>query len=164
MSEVAAPNPAPATRAPIVIFVPGEYPAGADPGREWALSALHEWLYRPGKRLYVLRWESVLLNLICPPRALAAQLDRLADAIGMDTVDLGVVPLHASVKVPPANGFWSVEARLVITEDWHAELWLDDADPIATYQRVWQSPSESVLLGAGAQHVVTQARRSVDAR
>ncbi|MFJ1693720.1 Scr1 family TA system antitoxin-like transcriptional regulator [Streptomyces sp. NPDC087532] len=50
-------------------------------------------------------------NLICPPQVLAAQLDRLADVIGMDTVYLGVVPLHASMEVPPANGFWSFEAR-----------------------------------------------------
>ncbi|MFE4794530.1 hypothetical protein ACFRFL_05355 [Streptomyces sp. NPDC056708] len=33
---------------------------------------------------------------------------------------------------PSLHGFWSFDGRLVITEDWHAELWLDDADTIAT--------------------------------
>ncbi|MFB6706206.1 helix-turn-helix domain-containing protein, partial [Streptomyces sp. NPDC056333] len=92
-----------------------------------------EWLYRPGKKLHVLMWEAALRTLICPPSVLAAQLDRLTGVIGMDTVTLGIVPLHATVRVPPANGFWSFDGRLVITEDWHAELWLDDADTIATY-------------------------------
>jgi hypothetical protein len=51
-----------------------------------------EWLYRPGKRLHVLMWEAALRTLICPPQVLAAQLDRLAGVIGMDTVILGIVP------------------------------------------------------------------------
>ncbi|WP_413753553.1 helix-turn-helix transcriptional regulator [Streptomyces sp. R-74717] len=123
-----------------------------------------EWLYRPGKRLHVLMWEAALRTLICPPQVLAAQLDRLAGVIGMDSVDLGIVPLHAAVKVPPADGFWSFDGRLVITEDWHAELWLDDADTIATYQRVWQALSESAVFGAEAQHAIAQARRSLDVR
>ncbi|WP_436846879.1 hypothetical protein [Streptomyces atratus] len=52
----------------------------------------------------------------------------------------------------------------MITEDWHAELWLDDADTIATYQRVWQGLSESAVFGAETQHVIAQARRSLDVR
>jgi hypothetical protein len=68
------------------------------------------------------------------------------------------------MRVPPANAFWSFDGRLVITEDWHAELWLDDADTIATYQRVWQGLSESAVFGAEAQHVIAQARRSLDVR
>ncbi|GGT10522.1 hypothetical protein GCM10010207_06410 [Streptomyces atratus] len=123
-----------------------------------------EWLYRPGKRLHVLMWEAAPHTLICPPQVLAAQLDRLAGVTGMETGDLGIVPLHAAVKASPANGFWSFDGRLVITEDWHAELWLDDADTIATYQRVWQALSESAVFGAGAQHVIAQARRSLGVR
>ncbi|MFJ7197404.1 MULTISPECIES: helix-turn-helix domain-containing protein [unclassified Streptomyces] len=123
-----------------------------------------EWLYRPGKRLHVLIWEPALRSLICPPHVLAAQLDRLAGVIGMDTVHLGIVPLHAPVKVPPANGFWCFDGRLVVAEDWHAELWLDDSDTITTYQRVWQTLSESAVFGAEAQHVIAQARRSIGGR
>ncbi|SCF97364.1 hypothetical protein GA0115254_1284123 [Streptomyces sp. Ncost-T10-10d] len=52
----------------------------------------------------------------------------------------------------------------MITEDWHAELWLDDADTIATYRWVWRALSESAVFGAEAQHVIAQARRSLDVR
>ncbi|WP_411086862.1 hypothetical protein [Streptomyces sp. 061-3] len=50
-------------------------------------------------------------------------------------VTLGIVPLHATVRVPPADGFWNFDGRLVITEDRHAELWLDDADALAANAR-----------------------------
>lgn len=78
---------------------------------------------------------------------LASQLDRLAGTIGMDTVELGIIPLGASLKIPTANGFWVLDDRLVIAEDRHAELWLDDADCVATYLKVWRTLRESAVYG-----------------
>ena len=43
-----------------------------------------------------------------------------------------MIPLSASLRIPPVNGFWVLDNRLVIAEDWHAELWLDDADSVTT--------------------------------
>ncbi len=83
-----------------------------------------EWLFQAGHRFRVILWEAALRSLICPPAVLATQLDRLAGVIGLDTVELGIVPFSASVKIAPANGFWVLDDRLVIAEDWHAELWL----------------------------------------
>ncbi|MFJ8605467.1 helix-turn-helix domain-containing protein [Streptomyces shenzhenensis] len=123
-----------------------------------------EWLYAAGRRFHALVWEAALHALVCPPSTLAAQLDRLAGVIGMDTVELGIIPLTASLKVPAANGFWVLDERLVIAEDWHAELWLDDADSIATYLRVWKTLQESAVYGAGAQGVISAARRALNTR
>ncbi len=36
----------------------------------------------------------------------------------------------------PGNGFWVLDDRLVVVEDWHAELWLDDTSSIALYKKV----------------------------
>jgi transcriptional regulator with XRE-family HTH domain len=123
-----------------------------------------EWLYRPGRKLHVLMWEAALRSLICPPSVLASQLDRLNGMIGMDTVELGVIPFTASVKIVPANGFWVLDDRLVVAEDWHAELWLDDADNIALYKKVWKTLSESAVYGADADNVIASARRSLNPR
>ncbi|WP_216589847.1 helix-turn-helix domain-containing protein [Streptomyces brasiliscabiei] len=123
-----------------------------------------EWLYRPGRKLHVLTWEAALRSLICPPSVLAAQLDRLTGMLGMDTVELGVIPFTASVKIVPANGFWVFDDRLVVAEAWHAELWLDDADNIALYAKVWKTLSESAVYGADAHNVINAARRALNPR
>lgn len=119
------------------------------------------WLYQGGRRFHAMVWEPALHALVCPPSVLAAQLDRLAGHVGMDTIELGVIPLGASLKIPTANGFWILDNQLVIAEDWHAELWLDDEETVAAYRRVWETLSESALSGADAQNVINRARRGL---
>lgn len=123
-----------------------------------------EWLYEAGRKLHALVWEAALHALICPPSVLAGQLDRLAGTVGMDTVELGIIPLNAPLKIPAANGFWVLDDRLVIAEDWHAELWLDDADSVAAYLRVWNTLRESAVYGADAHNVINAARRGLASR
>jgi transcriptional regulator with XRE-family HTH domain len=122
-----------------------------------------EWLYRPGKRLNLLMWEAALQSRVCAPEVLAAQLDRLLGVVGMDTVQLGIVPLDSPLRVPAGNGFWVMDDRLVTVEDWHAELWLDDAETIALYRRAWDALAESAVYGVEAQQVIARVRRGIKA-
>ncbi|MDI3408373.1 helix-turn-helix domain-containing protein [Streptomyces cavernicola] len=137
---------------------------GTTPDTEEAVHARLErqaWLRTPGNRLHVLVWQPALHALVCPPSVLKGQLDRLMAVIGLDTVELGVVPLAAPLDLPPANGFWVFDARLVITEDEHAELWLDNADSVATYLKVWRTMRKSAVFGAEAQKVISAVSRSI---
>ncbi|MET9445789.1 helix-turn-helix domain-containing protein [Streptomyces cinerochromogenes] len=120
-----------------------------------------EWLYRPGKRLNLLMWEGALWARVCPAEVLIAQLDRLLGVVGMDTLHLGILPLDAELRIPPGNAFCMLDERLVVVEDWHAELWLDDAETIALYRRVWDTFAESAVYGAEAQQVIARVRRSI---
>ncbi|MFE2261577.1 helix-turn-helix domain-containing protein [Streptomyces griseosporeus] len=120
-----------------------------------------EWIYQPGRRLNLLLWEAALRARVAPADVLAAQLDRLLGVVGMDTVRLGIVPLDAVLRLPPANAFWIIGEELVITEDWHAELWLDDADSVALYRRVWATLSKSAVYGADAQQVISRVRHGL---
>ncbi len=52
----------------------------------------------------------------------------------------------------------------MVAEDWHAELWLDDAGNIALYSKVWATPRESAVHGADAHSVVNAARRALNSR
>lgn len=122
-----------------------------------------EWLYRTGKQLNLLMWEGALRAQVCPPEVLVAQLDRVLGVVGMDTVRLGIVPLDAELRIPPGNPFSLLDERLVVVEDWHAELWLDDAETIALYRRVWDTLAESAVFGADAQQVIARVRRSIRA-
>ncbi|MEU9007986.1 hypothetical protein AB0D15_40470, partial [Streptomyces sp. NPDC048551] len=42
-----------------------------------------------------------------------------------------------------------------------AELWLDDADSVATHLRVWDTLRESAVYGADAQRVIGRARQAL---
>ncbi|MEU0428509.1 helix-turn-helix transcriptional regulator [Streptomyces canus] len=117
-----------------------------------------ELLYGAGRVFHIVLWEAALHAAVAPPDVLAAQLDRLASVIGLDTVRLGIVPFGAQLAVPPANGFWLYDERLVIVEDWHAELWLDDADNLALYRRVWDSLNSSAVYGTHARRLIGRAR------
>lgn len=96
--------------------------------------------------------------MICPPVVLAAQLDRLAGLVGLDTVILGMIPFAASLKIPPTVPFWVHDERLVMVEIWHAELWLDDADSIALHLRTWRTLRESAVFGTDVQRLISRAR------
>ncbi len=109
-----------------------------------------ESLYQPGKRYQIVMWEAALRARVCPPVVLAAQLDRLAGVIGLDTVRLGIVPFGAELALPPANGFWIYDERLVIVEDWHSELWLDQPDSVALYLRVWEAMAGAAVYDSDA--------------
>ncbi|MFC0847788.1 helix-turn-helix domain-containing protein [Streptomyces noboritoensis] len=121
-----------------------------------------EGLYQPGRKYRIMVWEGVLRSLVCPPSVLAAQLHHLAGVIGLDTVELGIVPFDALLKIQPGNSFWIYDERLVVVEDWHAELWIDDTDSIATYLRVWNTLRESAVYGPEAHRVIARARSALN--
>ncbi|MBZ9642356.1 helix-turn-helix transcriptional regulator [Streptomyces sp. PSKA30] len=121
-----------------------------------------EALYDPTKRFHLLLWEAALRALICPPSVLAAQLDRLSGAVGLDTVELGIVPLSASLKIPPATAFWVYDDSRVIVETWHSELWIEDEASVSTYLRTWNTLRESAVYGADAHRLISDARRALD--
>ncbi|HWU08107.1 MAG TPA: helix-turn-helix transcriptional regulator [Streptomyces sp.] len=121
-----------------------------------------ELLYQPGRTFHILMWEAALHAGVCSPAVLAAQLDRLIGAIGLDTVRLGIVPFGAQVAVPPAGAFWLYDDRLAIVEDWHAELWLDDPESLSVYQRVWEALDASAVYGSTAHRLISRARAQLD--
>ncbi|MFH9589159.1 helix-turn-helix domain-containing protein [Streptomyces luteogriseus] len=121
-----------------------------------------EALYDPGKHFHLILWEAALRALVCPPSVLAAQLDRLSGAIGLDTVELGIIPLSASLKIPPATAFWIYDDSRVIVETWHSELWIEDEPSVATHLRTWRTLRESAVYGNDAHKVISAARRALN--
>ncbi|MFZ4264352.1 helix-turn-helix domain-containing protein [Streptomyces arboris] len=121
-------------------------------------------LYDSSKRFHLIMWEAALRALVCPPSVLMAQLDRLSGAIGLDTMELGIIPLTASFKIPPATAFWVYDDRQVIVENWHAELWIDDEVSVDTYLRTWATLRESAVYGTDAHRLVNAAREALTRR
>ena len=121
-----------------------------------------EELYNTSRHYDIVLWEAALHARVCTPDVLAGQLDRLCGVIGMTTVRLGILPLSAQMRIPPGPGFWMYDDRLVIVEDWHAELWLDDQETVALYARVWDTVNSSAVYGAQAHRLIARARAHLD--
>ncbi|MFI9718910.1 helix-turn-helix domain-containing protein [Streptomyces sp. NPDC052396] len=118
-----------------------------------------EVLYEPGKQHRIILWEAALHALPCSPVTLAAQLDRLAGLVGLDTVSLGIVPLGVPLTLTPRHGFWIFDERLVRVETISTELRLDDPADVALYGRVWDRLNDASVYGAEAHRVLARARR-----
>ncbi|MGW0704163.1 helix-turn-helix domain-containing protein [Streptomyces sp. NPDC002867] len=119
-------------------------------------------MYQPGRTFHIVMWEAALHTRLCAPPVMAAQLDRLAGVVGLDTVRLGIVPFGAAVRIPPGPGFWLYDERLAVVEDWHAELWLDDTDSVGVYLRVWELLHQAAVYGALAHRLIARARAQLD--
>jgi transcriptional regulator with XRE-family HTH domain len=119
-------------------------------------------LYEPGRQFRAVLWEAALHVRICPPDVLAAQLDRLAGLIGLDTVQLGIVPFEAELTLTPRHGFWLYDTRLVIVETINAEMWLTDAADVDLYARAWERLNASAKYGRLAHRLIARARAALD--
>ncbi|MFE6775365.1 helix-turn-helix domain-containing protein [Streptomyces sp. NPDC057702] len=120
-------------------------------------------IYEPGKSFRFLIWEGALYARSCPPEVMSAQLDRLASLIGVDTVDLGIMPFGAHLRRLPSHGFWIYDQRLVIVETLTTEMWLDDDDAIRLYERAWAWLAESAVRDHQARRLIARAQAALDA-
>ncbi|MFE9698858.1 helix-turn-helix domain-containing protein [Streptomyces sp. NPDC006270] len=120
-----------------------------------------EALYETGRSFRFLVWEAALYVLTCPREVMAAQLDRLTGLVGLDTVEIGVVPLGAQLRRAPGHGFWIYDRRRVIVETINTEMWLDDEENISLYERAWETMAEAAVHGPHAQGLIRRARASL---
>ncbi|MFF2078159.1 Scr1 family TA system antitoxin-like transcriptional regulator [Kitasatospora sp. NPDC058162] len=101
-------------------------------------------------------WEGALVSRLCPPAVLADQLEALAPWLTHGNVRLGIVPFGADLRVPAGVGFSIHDGALVITESWHAEMWLDDPADVAIHIRAWEALAESAVYGPLAYRVIAR--------
>jgi len=119
-------------------------------------------LYEPDRSFQILLWEGALYALNAPRPVMAAQLDRLRSMIGMDTVRLGIIPFGAELRRSPSHGFWIYDRRLVIVETLSTEMWLDDEESIALYERAWQWLDDSAVYDATAHRLIGRASAALN--
>ncbi|GAA1922476.1 helix-turn-helix transcriptional regulator [Streptomyces sodiiphilus] len=113
------------------------------------------------RSFHFLLWEGALRSRPCPPEALREQLDHICQFLASAHVRLGVVPFGAELELPPLSGFSLHDDRLVITEAWHAEMWLDDPADVRLYRRVWDACHRTAVHGAEAHRLIIRARRAL---
>ncbi|MFF6985316.1 Scr1 family TA system antitoxin-like transcriptional regulator [Streptomyces sp. NPDC010273] len=82
----------------------------------------------------------------------------------LDSVQLGVVPFGAALRLPIGNDFTVVDARLLVIEDRYTAHWLDEADAVAVHRRVWDAHAASAVYGADVRRIISRARRDLGVR
>ncbi|MFI6496957.1 helix-turn-helix domain-containing protein [Nonomuraea typhae] len=116
-----------------------------------------EILYDSKRRFYFLLAEGALRTLLCPPRVMAGQLERLVASSLMDTIRVGIIPFSSVWPVSPKHGFWLFDDRLAIVETITAELHLSQEDEIASFRRVFDALSGVAVYDSEARALVTRA-------
>ncbi|MCZ4605397.1 helix-turn-helix transcriptional regulator [Streptomyces sp. Lzd4kr] len=119
-------------------------------------------LYEPERSFRVLLWEGALYALNAPRPVMAAQLDRLRSMVGMDTVQLGIIPFAAELRRSPSHGFWIYDRRLVIVETLSTEMWLDDEESVTLYERAWDWLADSAVYDATAHRLIGRASAALN--
>ncbi|MFF2617395.1 helix-turn-helix domain-containing protein [Kitasatospora sp. NPDC058046] len=111
------------------------------------------------RSFHFLVWEGALLSRLCSPAVMAAQMKALMPWLAGGNVRLGIVPFEADLQVPAGVGFSIHDGTLVITESWHAEMWLDDPADVALHIRAWDALAESAVYGPAAHRVIVRSWR-----
>ncbi|MCC2279665.1 helix-turn-helix transcriptional regulator [Streptomyces sp. ET3-23] len=114
-----------------------------------------------GRSFRFIVWEGALRVRLCPPDVMLVQLEHLVRLLRTNTVSLGVIPFEADVRVAPDVGFWIHDERLVVTEIWNAEIWLDGADDVALYSKVWDTLNEAAVYEAEAHRLILRSQRAL---
>lgn len=120
-----------------------------------------EALYDPDKTFRFLIHEAALHTRTSSPAIQAAQLDRLMSVIGLDNIELGIVPFGAQLRRAPSHAFWIYDRRLVIVETIGTEMWLADTDSVETYERAWEWLYDSAVTGAQALRLIGRVRAAL---
>jgi len=127
------------------VFVPG------------LLQTPEQILYRSGKKFHFVITEAVLRYRLCPPEVMLGQLDRLVTLSTMPTIRFGVIPFEAKLPLAPVHGFWLMDERVVVVENFTASQNLTQASEISAYVRIFDQLAGAARYESDARTVVTRA-------
>jgi transcriptional regulator with XRE-family HTH domain len=113
-------------------------------------------LYDSSKRFHFVITAGALRARPCPVAVMRGQLDRLVTATALETVQLGIIPDHAELQLPPMHGFWILDDRLVQAEVFAADLNLTDESEIRLHVEVFNRFAASAIYGPAARALLSR--------
>jgi transcriptional regulator with XRE-family HTH domain len=120
-------------------------------------------LYRSGRRFHFVITEAVLRYRLCPITAMLGQLDRLVALSTMPAIRFGVIPFEANLPLAPVHGFWLMDERIVVVENFTASQNLTQASEIASYARIFDELANAARYESQARAIITRALASLTA-
>jgi len=120
-------------------------------------------LYRSGRRFHFVITEAVLRYRLCPLHVMLGQLDRLVALSTMPTVRFGVIAFEASLPLAPVHGFWLMDERVVVVENFTASQNLTQASEIASYVRIFDELAKAARYDSEARAIITRVLADLSA-
>jgi transcriptional regulator with XRE-family HTH domain len=114
-------------------------------------------LYRTGRRFHFVITEAVLRYRLCPPEVMLGQLDRLVTLSTMPTIRFGVIPFEAKLPLAPVHGFWLMDERVVVVENFTASQNLTQVSEVSAYVRIFEQFASAARYDSEARSVTTRA-------
>lgn len=111
-------------------------------------------LYRGDHRFYFIIAQQALLTTVGDTHVMIGQLDRLLTLISLPRVTLGIIPAHATYRVP-TNQFIIYDNHLVHVETISAELTITQPREIALYHKTFHQLTQQATHGKAAQTLIT---------
>jgi transcriptional regulator with XRE-family HTH domain len=113
-------------------------------------------LYQPGRQVQVVMLEGALRARVVSAETLAGQLTWLISAIGLPSLELGIIPFKAAVPVWPTAGFRLYD-DLVIEEAVEGENQVADPEIIARYEKDFGLLREAAIRNRDAVPVIQRS-------
>jgi hypothetical protein len=120
-------------------------------------------LYDTSKRVQVVMLEGALMSRVVSVAVLTAQLIRLIDLAGLPSLELGIVPFSAGVRVWPVSGFRLYD-DMVIVESLVGEQQLSEPEDVSRYEKYLELLRETASNGPDAVAIIRQALASIGDR
>ena len=120
-------------------------------------------LYRTGRRFHFVITEAVLRYRLCPGEVMLGQLDRLVTLSTMPTIRFGVIPFEAKLALAPVHGFWLMDERVVIVENFTASQNLTQVSEVSSYVRIFDQFASAARYDSEARSVTTRALADLSA-
>lgn len=123
-----------------------------------------EILRNTSKQFRIVITEAVLLYNLCPPDAMAGQLDRLREATTLPNVRFGIIPFDQPLIVTPKHPFGIYDDRLVDVETVSALLQLTQGAEVEAYVAAFDALERAAVHGERARAVLRDAAARIAAR
>ena len=114
-------------------------------------------LYRSDKKFHFVITEAVLRYRLCPTEVMLGQLDRLVTLSTMPTIRFGVIPFETRLPLAPVHGFWLMDERVVVVENFTASQNLTQASEVSSYVRIFDELAKAARYESEARAIITRA-------
>ncbi|MEU7019985.1 DUF5753 domain-containing protein [Streptomyces sp. NPDC046203] len=132
--------------------IPDDIQAGAA-----ARTARAQFIGQEGRTYHVLLGYQALLTNIGGPEVMRAQLHRLAEALSLPGLTLGIIPARARLQIYPGDGFSLFDDRRVEVEGFRGGETITDPARLALFRKAFDRLQPSALYGGAARELIETA-------